>query len=104
MTKQETLNKLMLVNDYWMRTEPEKEEPTWSVSCYFMGNLMAYECTGRQEYLDSVLKWCRNNEYKISHYRNYEYAHRRLVTFFTEEALLPWKYDDDDDSKPPPKE
>ena len=72
MTIKDTLEKLILVNDYWQKTEPEKGAPSWSEACYFLGGLKAYEITGKKEYLDAVIKWCEKNDFKTGHYREYD--------------------------------
>ena len=52
------------INDYWIKEKPEVGNCSWERAAYFLGNLAAYEITGRQDYLEFAQEWARKNQWK----------------------------------------
>lgn len=52
------------INDYWIKEKPEVGNCSWERAAYFLGNLAAYEITGRQDYLKFAQEWARQNQWK----------------------------------------
>lgn len=53
------------VNDYWIGQNPDVGDCAWERAAYFLGNMAAYEMTGKQEYLDYAAEWAKANEWKV---------------------------------------
>ena len=63
-TKENVTNLIVQVNDKWQSTVDVAEEwPFWHPATYHIGNLAAYQTTGKQEYLDKTIAWSQNNDW-----------------------------------------
>lgn len=63
-TKQETIDMIVKVNNYWQSHNKAQCRGFWDNAAYFTGNQAAYELTGKQEYLDYALAWAEFNQWK----------------------------------------
>lgn len=48
-----------------MKQRPESGDCAWERACYMLGLTDAYRAVGRQDYLDFVIKWAKDNEWKF---------------------------------------
>ena len=93
MTIKECIDKIILVNDYWLKENPQELAPGWSVACYFMGCVEAYKVTGKKEYLEAAIAWGEKNGWKTDRYGDAEYAINTLVPFFTYPERCDWQFE-----------
>lgn len=63
-TKQNVLDVINQVNQYWQQKNPVPASPFWHPATYHTGNIEAYKITGKQEYLDYSKAWAEKNQYK----------------------------------------
>ena len=63
-TKQDILNKIEKVNDYWQSHNSAKCRGFWDNAAYFTGNQEVYNLTGKQAYLDYALQWANYNHWQ----------------------------------------
>ncbi|MBQ7793941.1 MAG: glycoside hydrolase family 88 protein [Clostridia bacterium] len=96
MNVKQALDKLILVNDRYLKNKPEEMGSGWDVATYFMGCMEAYKLTGKKEYIDTVLKWCELNEWGPRK-QPADYAEKILVNHFTVEGKLDWQYENPED-------
>ena len=93
MTIKETIDKIILVNDKWLKEKPQMMSLDWTVACYFMGCMEAYKATGKKEYLDAVIEWAEHNHWETDHYGDVEFAKNKLIPFFTYKDRCSWQYE-----------
>lgn len=97
MNVNEILNKMVLVNDRYIKdNNPEEMNSGWDVATYFMGCMEAYKLTGKKEYIDTVLKWCENNEWKERRHAA-DYAEKILINHFVVEGKCNWQAENAED-------
>ena len=53
------------VNDYWIGRHPAVGDCAWERGTYMLGNIAAYELTGRKSYLDYALLWADANGWRF---------------------------------------
>jgi rhamnogalacturonyl hydrolase YesR len=63
-TKQELINTIEKVNDYWQSTHPDPGNPFWDNAAYHTGNMDAYFVTGNEKYREYSERWASRNEWK----------------------------------------
>ena len=51
------------VNDYWLKKIVRYGLCDWEHSAYLLGDIAAYEMTGKQEYMDYALGWAEENNW-----------------------------------------
>lgn len=59
------VGRMELVNDYWISQTPESGDAAWERAAYMMGDIAAYEVTGREDYLDRAVDWARANRWNF---------------------------------------
>lgn len=62
-TKEEAVQILRKVNNYWQESNPIPGGAFWDNAAYHTGNMDAYEITGITHYLDYSLQWAEINEW-----------------------------------------
>ena len=62
--KQDVINSIKKVNNYWQEHNPAQCRGFWDNAAYFTGNQAVYELTGEQKYLDYAIKWAEYNHWK----------------------------------------
>lgn len=65
MEKQKLRQLAEKVNDYWIGRNPAVGNCAWERGAYMLGNIAAYEMTGRQDYLDYALLWADANGWRF---------------------------------------
>ena len=55
-SKQEVLDKITQVNDYWQSNHKPQCRGFWDNAAYFTGNQAVYELTNKQQYLDYAME------------------------------------------------
>lgn len=61
MNKNELLKLMEKVNDCHIANNPDVGDCAWERAAYFLGDMAAYEMTGKQEYLDYATEWANKN-------------------------------------------
>lgn len=69
-SKEYLKQKIELVNDYWIKENPESGNSSWERGAYMIGNIAAYEITGNKSYLDYAVRWAEDNAWKLHEQRN----------------------------------
>lgn len=64
MTKEEVLNIVKKVNDYWQVNNPDHGDAFWHRATYHVGNMAAYEVTKDERYKNFSEAWAVHNEWK----------------------------------------
>ena len=62
--KQDVINSIKKVNNYWQEHNSAQCRGFWDNAAYFTGNQAVYELTGEQKYLDYAIKWAEYNHWK----------------------------------------
>lgn len=62
--KDEVLNIIEKVNNYWQTSNPKPEWSFWNDAAYHTGNMEAYKLTKKPEYLKYSQDWAEHNEWK----------------------------------------
>lgn len=65
MTKEFIIEMAEKVNDYWIKETPESGNQQWERACYMNGAIDAYKITKRDDYLERVIKWADDNEWRF---------------------------------------
>ncbi len=63
-SKQDVLNTIIKVNDYWQNTNPEHGRAFWDNAAYHTGNMAAYAITKNEKYKAYSEAWAVHNEWK----------------------------------------
>ncbi len=63
-TKQELINTIEKVNDYWQSTHPDSGNPFWDNAAYHIGNMEAFFVTGKEKYRAYSEEWAIHNDWK----------------------------------------
>ena len=53
------------INDYWIKQNPDVGNCAWERAAYFLGDMAAYEITGKKEYLTLAAEWAKQNQWKF---------------------------------------
>ena len=75
MNKSEIIKLAQKVNDYWLSRNPDTRDCGWERGAYMIGNLAAYEITGKVDYLDYALRWAEDNGWKFWNDGEYQNTH-----------------------------
>jgi Predicted unsaturated glucuronyl hydrolase involved in regulation of bacterial surface properties, and related proteins len=62
--KQDILNIINTVNNYWQSTHPNPGNPFWDNAAYHTGNMEAYFLTGNENFRKYSETWAQKNEWK----------------------------------------
>lgn len=62
--------KIKMVNDYWIKENPESGDSAWERGAYMIGNVAAYEMTEDKNHLNYAIKWAEDNDWKLYKQRN----------------------------------
>ena len=63
--KQDVINSIKKVNNYWQEHNSAQCRGFWDNAAYFTGNQAVYELTGEQKYLDYAIKWAEYNHWRV---------------------------------------
>ena len=60
--KDDVLDIIVMVNDYWQKNNPNHGNWFWNRAVYHVGNMEAYRTTGISKYLDFSTAWAEEND------------------------------------------
>lgn len=63
MNREELIKLAGKINDNWQKVLPEAGDCGWERAAYMLGNMAAYEMTGKKEYVDYALNWAKANNW-----------------------------------------
>jgi len=63
-SRQELINTIEKVNNYWQSTHPTPGNPFWDVAAYHTGNMEAFSITGNEAYRRYSETWAKHNQWK----------------------------------------
>ncbi len=75
MNKQEITALAEKVNDYWIAQNPAAGNCDWERGAYFLGDMAAYEITGKKAYLDYAEEWAKRNNWTFCDDENHQATH-----------------------------
>ena len=86
-TKENVIDIINKVNQYWQKNNPEHRNSFWHRAAYHTGNMEAYKITKKTEYLDFSKAWSEHNNWKgaTSDNKNewrYTYGERQEYVLF----------------------
>ncbi|MBQ8737348.1 MAG: glycoside hydrolase family 88 protein [Bacteroidaceae bacterium] len=61
--KDDVLDIIVMVNDYWQKNNPNHGNWFWNRAVYHVGNMEAYRTTGISKYLDFSTAWAEKNDW-----------------------------------------
>jgi rhamnogalacturonyl hydrolase YesR len=65
--KTEIIDRLKLVNDYWIQDHPDPGYNDWARAAYFTGNMAFYSTYPKKKYKDYALLWAENNYWGLNY-------------------------------------
>lgn len=63
-TKAEVIAVIEKVNDHWQKTHPQHGDAFWNRAVYHVGNLDAYDVTGKRDYRAYSEAWAQKNQWE----------------------------------------
>jgi rhamnogalacturonyl hydrolase YesR len=64
-TKQEVIDVMVTVNDYWINGHPDPGDNKWARATYFEGNMAMYKVYPDPKYYDYALSWAVKHNWKL---------------------------------------
>jgi len=67
-SKSEIIDKMILVNDYWINENPDLGDNKWARSVYFIGNMAMYDSYPDSKYYNYAEAWAKKWDWKLNGY------------------------------------